>query len=96
MTANSAIIFSFKYRASIKPALPAKTDSATPAPDGKAIILPTDSRVRSPLKSKDKKTISSSISIYRAAISGVGNEVVLPQLVSQTDVPKPMRNPRNQ
>jgi hypothetical protein len=31
---------------------------------------------------------------YRAFISGVGNEVVLPQFVSHTDVPKPIKNPK--
>lgn len=33
-----------------EPALPPSTDSATPAPEGRAIILPTDKRVKSPLK----------------------------------------------
>lgn len=34
----------------MRPAFPPKTDNATPAPEGKAIILPTDNRVKSPLK----------------------------------------------
>lgn len=31
------------------PAFPPRTERATPAPDGKAIIPPTERRVRSPL-----------------------------------------------